>query len=75
MYSARKTLGRPMRENSAHIEGLLELRQIIIDSKQNNATVLMVFYDVDLINDASTNIIPFDSTKTLQYYPRTYRDL
>jgi len=56
------------------IEGLLELRQLIIDFKQKNVTVLMVSHDVDLINDVSTDIIHFDSNKTLQYYPGTYRD-
>ena len=72
-------MGRPqlllLDEPTCHIDigGILQLRRMMAESTNSNATVVLVSHDVDLMNDVSTDVIDFRDDK-LAYYAGNYRD-
>jgi ATPase subunit of ABC transporter with duplicated ATPase domains len=72
-------MGRPqlllLDEPTCHIDigGILQLRRMMAEFTNSNATVVLVSHDVDLMNDVSTDVIDFRDDK-LAYYAGNYRD-
>jgi ATP-binding cassette subfamily F protein 3 len=62
-------------EPTCHIDigGILQLRRMIEEFVESDATVVLVSHDVDLMNDVSTDVIDFRDSK-LAYYAGNYRD-
>lgn len=62
-------------EPTCHIDirGILQLRRLIAECVDANTTVVLISHDVDLMNDAATDVIHFHS-EMLEYYPGNYRD-
>lgn len=59
--------------NHLSIDGILQLRRLIMDCGDSKTTVVLVSHDVDLINDVATDTIHFTNQR-LFYYPGNYRD-
>lgn len=63
-------------EPTCHIDigGILQLRKLIADCAQSNATIVLTSHDVDLMNDVATDTIHFDEKQhVLSYYSGNYR--
>ncbi|KAL3800212.1 hypothetical protein ACHAW5_001806 [Stephanodiscus triporus] len=62
-------------EPTCHIDigGIMQLRRLILEFVESNATVVLVSHDVDLVNDVATDVIDFRDGK-LAYYAGNYRD-
>jgi ATPase subunit of ABC transporter with duplicated ATPase domains len=61
-------------EPTCHIDigGILQLRRLIKEFVESEATVVLVSHDIDLINDVATDIIDFRDG-SLAYYTGNYR--
>ncbi|KAL3816156.1 hypothetical protein ACHAXA_001643 [Cyclostephanos tholiformis] len=62
-------------EPTCHIDigGIFQLRRLIGEFVDADATVILVSHDVDLMNDVATDVIDFRDGK-LAYYAGNYRD-